>query len=111
LLGIGPNLLQDGPGNAVAVGQNRGQEMQRVHFRISPLPRQRLGVLQGFLGLERQFVHAKGHSGNPWYEISGRTECPIFSASSEKSKFDAYLSQAATYVKSSRRKWAFGRAH
>ena len=45
------------------LGQQRGQQMQRVDLRIAAVGGQLLGALHGLLGLDRQFVEAKCHGG------------------------------------------------
>ena len=112
LLGIGPDFLQDGLGNSLSVLQHCREQVQRVQLGIPPFASERLAVLQGFLGLEGEFVEAKGHGGNPWVrKFPGPDRMSDFQRFPGEKQIRCLARPAATYVKSRRRKSVFWRAH
>ncbi len=58
---IGADLLQQRPHDALALVQQRGQQVQRLDLRIASVGGELLRALHGLLGFDRQFVESKCH--------------------------------------------------
>ena len=56
---VDADLLEHRPHDAVALVQQRRQQVQRLDLRIPRLGRQLLRALHGFLGFDREFVETE----------------------------------------------------
>ena len=62
---VGADLLQQGKDDPVRFGQQGEQQVERVDFRMSLLPRELLGVLDRLLRLDGELVQANAHGATP----------------------------------------------
>ncbi len=71
-LGGNTNLLQHRRNHALAVIDQRQQQMHRQHLRVAQLGRLRLRLLHRLLRLDRQFfpTNCHGFSRGQWSEVS-----------------------------------------
>ena len=58
---IDADLVEDRADDTLSLGRERGQQVERIDLGIAPIGRQLLRTLDGLLGLDREFVEAKGH--------------------------------------------------
>ena len=58
---VGADFFQQRFDNALVLGQQRGEQVQRLDLRIAMIGGQFLGALDGFLGFDGEFVESKSH--------------------------------------------------
>ena len=58
---VDADFFQERFDDALFLGQQRGEQMQRFDLRIAVIGGHFLGALDGFLGFDGEFIESKGH--------------------------------------------------